>query len=143
MTATTGTKGDKLRPSPLVNADNAFFWEGAARGELLIQACGVCGDLCHPPSPLCPRCHSPQRVYKKMSGRGRVASYMLVHHPPNPYFEMPIAVAVVELEEGPSVTSNICDVPLADIDLGMEVEVFFAPTEGDLAVPLFRPVVKS
>jgi uncharacterized OB-fold protein len=68
-----------------------------------------------------------------------VASYIIVHHPPSPWFALPIAVATIELEEGPRVISNLCDIPLADIELGMEVEVFFAPTEGGLGVPLFRP----
>ena len=69
-----------------------------------------------------------------------MASYIIVHHPPNPWFELPIAVATIELEEGPHVTSNVCDVSLDAIDLGMRVEVFFAPTEReDVGVPLFRP----
>jgi uncharacterized OB-fold protein len=75
-----------------------------------------------------------------MSGLGRVASYMIVHHPPNPWFEMPIAVVSVELEEGPQVTSNIVGVPPAEVDLGMEVEVLFASTDDpEVGVPLFRP----
>lgn len=74
-----------------------------------------------------------------MSGRGTVASYIIVHHPPNPWFELPIAVATIELDEGPRVISNLREIPLGDIELGMEVEAFFAPTEGGLAVPLFRP----
>jgi uncharacterized protein len=75
-----------------------------------------------------------------MSGRGRVVSFMIVHHPPNPWFEMPIAVVSIGLEEGPQVTSNIVEVPLEDIDVGMEVEVLFAATaEPGVAVPLFRP----
>jgi len=128
------------RPTPVLTADNAFYWEGAGQGRLLIQACGACGELCHPPSPLCPVCHSADRVAREMSGRGRVASFVIVHHPPSPWFELPIAVATIELEEGPKVTSNVCEVPLEEIDLGMEVDVFFAPTDDDgVGVPLFRP----
>jgi uncharacterized OB-fold protein len=132
-----------LRPAPVLTADTAFFWEGAATGRLLIQACDACGELCHPPAPLCPECHSTARVTRQMSGRGRVASYIIVHHPPNPWFELPIAVVTVELDEGPRVISNLCEVPLAEIELGMDVEVFFAPTEGGLGVPLFRPVART
>jgi uncharacterized OB-fold protein len=128
------------RPAPTLTADNEFFWEGARRGELLIQGCEDCGTLCHPPAPLCPSCHSAARDTRAVSGRGRIASYAIIHHPPNPWFELPIAVVSVELDEGPRVISNICDVPLEEIRLGMEVEVFFEPTENDLAVPLFRPV---
>ena len=128
------------RPTPVVSVDNAFYWEAAGRGELLIQGCGACGQLCHPPSPLCPSCHSAERVTQSMSGRGRVASYIIVRHPPNPWFEMPIAVATIELDEGPQVTGNLVEVPLDEIDLGMEVEVLYAATEDpELGVPLFRP----
>jgi hypothetical protein len=76
-----------------------------------------------------------------MSGRGVVASYIIVHHPPNPWFELPIAVATIELEEGPRVIANICDLALEDIELGQPVEVFFATTDLEgVGVPLFRPV---
>jgi uncharacterized OB-fold protein len=75
-----------------------------------------------------------------MSGRGRVASFIIVHHPPNPWVELPIAVVEVELDEGPQVTSNVVDVAFEDIDIGLEVEVLFAATEDPtLGVPLFRP----
>ncbi len=128
------------RPTPVLTADNAFYWEGAGRGRLVIQACGACGELCHPPAPLCPACHSPGRIAKEMSGRGRVESFIVVHHPPNPWFELPVAVATVELAEGPRVMSNVCDVPMEEMEIGMEVEVFFAPTEEEgIGVPLFRP----
>jgi uncharacterized OB-fold protein len=128
------------RPAPTLTAESGFFWEGAARGELLIQSCDDCGMLCHPPSPLCPSCHSAARGTTVMSGRGRIASYAIIHHPPNPWFELPIAIVTIELDEGPRIISNICDVPFDEIRLGMEVEAFFEPTEDDLAVPLFRPV---
>ncbi len=128
------------RPTPVLDADNAFYWHAAAQGELRIQSCGDCGALCHPPVPLCPVCHSAERQNRPMSGLGRVASFMIVHHPPNPWFEMPIGVVSVELEEGPHVTSNIVGVPLEEVDLGMEVEVLFAGTDDpEVGVPLFRP----
>jgi uncharacterized OB-fold protein len=132
--------GGHRRPTPVLTVDNAFYWESAARGELRIQACDDCGALCHPPSPLCPACHSPRRVTRAMSGRGHVASFIIVHHPPNPWVELPIAVVDVELDEGPQVTSNVVDVAFEDIDIGLEVEVLFAATEDPtLGVPLFRP----
>lgn len=75
-----------------------------------------------------------------MSGRGRVASFIIVHHPPNPWFDLPVVVATVELDEGPRVISNVCDIPVDQVEIGMPVEVFFAPTdEPGVAVPLFRP----
>ncbi len=135
----TSETTEQRRPVPIVTEDNAFYWEGAGQGVLLVQACGACGELCHPPSPLCPVCHSPDRVPREMSGRGTVASFIIVHHPPNPWFKLPIAVATIELEEGPRVVANICGVPLEEIELGQPVEVFFAATDQDgVGVPLFR-----
>jgi uncharacterized protein len=129
------------RPTPVLTVDNAFYWQGAARGELLVQACGECGKLAHPPSPLCPSCHSRNRTTQEMSGKGRISSFMIVHHPPNPWFEMPIPVVVIELEEGPEVVSNVVGMALDAIDIGLEVEVLFAATDDpDVAVPIFRPV---
>lgn len=134
----------RLRPAPVLTADNAFYWDGAGQGRLLVQACGACSELCHPPSPLCPSCHSPDRVAREMSGRGRVASYLIVHHPPSPWFTLPIVVATIELAEGPRVVSNLCGVPLDEVDLGLEVEVFFEPTDEEgIGVPLFRPVAAA
>lgn len=129
------------RPAPVLTAENAFYWEGAARGQLLIQACGTCGELCHPPSPLCPACHSADRVAQEMSGLGRVASYIIVHHPPNPWVELPAVVANIALDEGPTVISNVCDVPIGQVELGLRVEVFFVDTDqSGVGLPMFRPV---
>jgi uncharacterized OB-fold protein len=130
----------RLRPAPVVDRENEFFWTGAAEGRLLIQACADCGVLRHPPTPLCPRCQSARAEPRQMNGHGQVAAFIIVHHPPNPWFELPIAVASVELDEGVNVTSNLCDVALESIEVGMEVDVFFAPTQGGFGVPLFRPV---
>jgi uncharacterized OB-fold protein len=131
----------RTRPAPVLTDDNAFYWEAAGRGQLLIQMCGACGELCHPPAPLCPVCHSPNRQHKETSGRGTVASYIIVHHPPVPWLDLPVAVATITLEEGPSVTSNVCEVAVYEVHLGMEVEVFFAPTDREgIGVPLFRPI---
>ena len=132
-----------MRPTPLLDADNAFYWHAAGQGELRIQSCGACGNLCHPPLPLCPVCHSADRRSRHVSGLGRVASFMIVHHPANPWFEMPMGVVSVELDEGPQVTSNIVGVSLDEVDIGMEVEVLFARTDDEeVGVPLFRPRVR-
>jgi hypothetical protein len=136
----TDAAPEYTRPAPVLDADSAFYWRAAALGQLHIQSCGACGALCHPPVPLCPVCHSSDRQNREVSGLGRVTSFMIVHHPPNPWFEMPIGVVSIELEEGPQVTSNIVGVPLEDVDIGMEVEVLFAGTgDPEVGVPLFRP----
>ena len=127
-----------MRPQPTMTADSEFFWKGAAEGKLLIEECAECGLLRHPPAPLCPECHSSRIEHREVSGRGHVASFIIVHHPPNPWFELPVAAGIIELEEGVAVISNISDVPLDEIEIGMPVHVFFEATEGGYGVPLFR-----
>jgi len=131
---------DHVRPAPVVTPDNAFYWKAAGRGEFVIQACGDCGQLQHRPLPICPACHSSNRVERPVSGRGSVSSFLIVHHPPNPWVALPVVLADVELAEGPHVTSNIVDTAPGDVVLDMEVEVLLAATdEPELGVPLFRP----
>lgn len=123
-------------PKPL---DSAFWWEGVEAGELRIQRCTGCGTLRHPPRPMCPHCHSLDKDYVVASGRGTVYSYVVHHHPPVPGFEMPFAVAIVELEEGTRVVGNVIDIPTDDVHVGLEVEVAFVPSAKGRVLPQWRP----
>jgi uncharacterized OB-fold protein len=128
------------RPDPVFTPDAAFFWEGAARGELLGQRCARCLRFAHPPRPMCPHCHSTQREVIKLTGRGTVYSWIMPRHPqPLGFAESPV-VALIDLQEGIRLVSNVIDVPLARMRPGLPVEVTFAPTQGGRAVPIFRPV---
>src|SRR5262245_29855983 len=132
----TESGGAPTRPDPIVSRDSAFFWEGAARGELVAQACAACGALRHPPRPMCPRCHALERREVRLSGRGRVYSWIVPRHPAPYGFAEPPVVALVELEEGIRIVSNVVGVAPGE---GLAVEVEFAPTRGGKAVPVFRP----
>ena len=127
------------RPDPIVTADAAFFWEGAKRGELLAQRCADCGNLQHPPRPMCPACHSVHRQEARLSGRGEVYSWIIPRHPPALGFTQPPVVALIQLEEGIRLVSNIVGVADDQVSVGMPVEVQFEPTVGGYAVPVFRP----
>jgi uncharacterized protein len=133
------TAGSATRPDPVYTPDAAFFWDGAARGELLGQRCADCQRLVHPPRPMCPACHSVKRETVKLSGRGSVYSWVIPRHPaPVGFAEAPI-VALVELEEGIRLVSNLIEVEPTAVRAGLAVEVSFAPTRGGRAVPVFRP----
>jgi len=122
------------------------FWDGTARGELLIQACGSCGATRMPPRPMCPACRSIDVAWKKVSGRGRVWSFVVPHPPLLPaYAEVaPYNVIVVELEDDPSIRlvgnlvasadGGINEVDPATIRIGEPVRVVFAQIE-DVALP--------
>ena len=127
------------RPDPIETPDTAFFWAAAARGELVALGCADCGDLRHPPRPMCPRCHSTRRREVRLSGRGRVASWILPRHPAPIGFAEPPIVALVDLEEGLRLVTNLVEVAPEVITPRMPVEVAFAPTAGGRQVPVFRP----
>ena len=127
------------RPRPAINRDNAFFFEGAARHELLIQRCTSCDQLRHPPGPMCPHCQSLDWDTVTASGRGTIHSFVVAHHPQIPSFEYPLPVVLVELEEGTRLVSNIVGVEIDDIAIGMPVEVHFTDFGDGLVLPQFSP----
>lgn len=124
---------------PAVNRDTAFFWEGVRAGELRIQKCGDCGEVRHPPGPVCPSCRSVNRTYTPVSGTGEIYSYVVHHDPPVPGIETPFVVAVVELPEGVRVVGNIVECPLEKVGIGMPVRVTFREVDDELILPMWVP----
>jgi uncharacterized OB-fold protein len=139
----TAEEPRRLRPAPVLTQDNEHFWLAAAEGRLVIQRCAGCGRFHHPPRPICPECHSGDQRWHEAAGRGVVYSYALLHHPQHPSFEYPVPAVLVELDEGVRLVSNLVGVEADQVHIGMPVEVAFEPTAGDLAVPVFRPVVSA
>ncbi|AYE97268.1 nucleic acid-binding protein [Mycobacterium paragordonae] len=130
------------RLPPTISADTEFFWNGLRDNKLLIQRCKGCGTLRHPPRPMCPHCRSLEWEAVESSGRGIVYSYVMPHEPKFPFFEYPYVVALVELEEGIRVVSNLTDIDPADVTVGMPVEVYFQSFDAageDLVLHQFRP----
>jgi uncharacterized protein len=127
------------RPRPPITRDNAFWWEGVKAGKLLIQRCGGCGTLRHPPRPMCPRCHSLAWDTVESSGKGIVHSFVVSHHPRVPAFDYPLAIGLIELEEGTRLVSNVVGIDPVDVHVGMPVEVFFEAFDDELTLPQFRP----
>ena len=128
-----------MRPAPVVTDDSAVFWDAAAGHRLVAQRCASCGILRHPPRPMCPHCQSLRSEPAQLSGRGTLYSYAVLHYPQNPAFSYPVLAALVDLDEGIRVVSNLVEVEPARIEIGMPLEVTFAPAGGDSSVPVFRP----
>ena len=128
------------RPKPPRNQDNAFFWEGVDRGELLIQHCTSCGKLRHPPRPMCPNCQSLEWDTVTASGKGEVFSFIIPHYPQVPFLEYPYVVAVIALEEGTRLISNVVDIDPGDVTIGVPVAVRFVKVDDELTLPVFAPV---
>ncbi|MFE7837432.1 bifunctional MaoC family dehydratase N-terminal/OB-fold nucleic acid binding domain-containing protein [Streptomyces sp. NPDC057474] len=126
------------RPRPVVNRDNAGFWEGVSRHRLLIQRCTDCATLRHPWLPGCNACGSPEWDTVEASGDGTVYSYVVMHHPPFPAFDPPYAVGLIELAEGARIVSDVIGVPYDKVRIGMPVRLEFARYDEELELPVFR-----
>ena len=119
------------RLAPAISPDTEFFWNGLRERKLLIQRCAGCGALRHPPRPMCPQCRSLDWKAIESSGRGTVYSYVMPHEPRFPFFDYPYIVALVELDEGVRLVSNLCGIDPADVTVGMPVEVHYQTFDGD------------
>lgn len=129
------------RPLPEFDDVSTPFWEAAARHELVLQTCGSCGAVRHPPRPVCPTCLSWEHTWKPASGRGRVWSWVIAHPPVLPAFadKAPYNVVVVELDEGVRMVGNLLEVANEEIHEGMTVEVAWEDVEDDVTLPQWRP----
>ena len=129
------------KPLPRPSEDSAPFWEAAHKGELRMQRCGDCGHIRFPPALLCARCLSERAEWVLLSGRGTVFSWIVVHQSQHPAFntDVPYNVAIIELEEGPRLHTNIVDGANDRIYIGMPVEVTFERVNDDTALVKFRP----
>ncbi|MEV0115122.1 OB-fold domain-containing protein [Streptomyces sp. NPDC050844] len=128
------------RPRPVINRDNAGFWEGVARHQLLIQRCGDCRALRFPWLPGCNACGSLEWDTVEASGQGTVYSYVVMHHPPFPAFDPPYAVALIDLAEGVRMVSNVVGVPSDKVRIGQPGLLEFQRVDEELELPVFRPV---
>ncbi|GHH05985.1 bifunctional MaoC family dehydratase N-terminal/OB-fold nucleic acid binding domain-containing protein [Streptomyces lanatus] len=113
------------RSRPVVNRDNAAFWEGVRRHRLLIQRCTSCGTLRHPWLPGCNACGGLDWDTVEASGEGTVYSYVVMHHPPFPAYDPPYAVALIELAEGVRMIGNVVGVPYDKVRIGLPLRLEF------------------
>jgi uncharacterized OB-fold protein len=125
-------------PPPQVTNENRPFWDGARQKKLMMFRCDSCGRYRYPPVPCCKRCLSTKGTWTEVSGRGTVWSWVVIHRPYFPGAEVPYQVAIVELEEGPLVGTNIVNARDDEIHVGAPVKVAFKQIENDIALPVFE-----
>lgn len=126
------------RPDPIMSVEGAFFWKAADEGRLVVQNCGNCGMLHHPPRAFCPECLSPKKEEAPLSGRGTIVSWVMPIHPPAFGFDVPPIVALIELEEGIRLVSNVEGADPKTLKVGLPVKVAFANTRGGHKLPIFH-----
>ncbi|MCC3306363.1 Zn-ribbon domain-containing OB-fold protein [Sneathiella sp. HT1-7] len=132
------------KPVPVANPDSAVFWEACNEKRFLIQSCNSCGEKQFYPRALCKSCHSKDLEWQEVSGRGKVKTFTVVNHAPSPAFkaDLPYVLALIDLEEGVRAMMNILDCDVADVHIGMDVELTFE-RRGKQYIPQAKPVSKG
>ncbi len=129
-----------LRPRPRLDPLTRPYWSAARAGRLLVQRCTTCGHTQHYPRARCRRCLG-EPVWEQSSGTGRVHTFTVVRQNHAAPFDrlQPYVVAMVDLDDGPRLLSNLTDVAPDDVAIGLPVEVWFLVVDDDVALPMFRP----
>jgi uncharacterized OB-fold protein len=133
------------KPVPIVNPWAKPFWEAARDEKLMIQRCDVCEKHVFYPRLTCPHCFSGDMRWVEASGKGTVYSYTVVtNNAPSAFIQdMPFVIAIVKLEEGVQMLSNIIDCDPQEVQCDMPVEVTFEKLDAEFTLPKFRPVHKE
>ncbi len=134
---------DYKKAIPVPTPETQHFWDGCQRGELILQRCKDTGKAYFPPRPFSPFTGSKNIETFKASGRGVLYSYVINHRPAKGFEnEAPYAIAVVRLDEGVNMMTNIveCEQTPEALQLDMPVEVVFEQITDKINLPKFRPV---
>jgi uncharacterized OB-fold protein len=131
-----------LRPQtgPVPHASSPVstpFWQGCQAGELRYQRCGACGLSNFPPTEHCRQCLSDELRWERSGGAGEIYSWTVVHRPVTAEFAPPYAPAIVTLDEGYQMLTNIVGVAPDDLAIGMRVRVQFHAVSPDVTLPYF------
>ncbi len=126
------------KPLPEADAASRPFWDGAMEGRLMLMRCADCQAWRLPSRRHCDQCLSDNYTWEQASGRGVVRTFGVMHQKYHPAFEVPYNVTIVELAEGPRITTNLIGISNADIRVGMPVVVEWE-RHSDVALPKFRP----
>ncbi len=127
------------RPLPVPDGDTRPYWDAAKERRLLIQRCQDCHRAIFYPRSICPHCASDRVAWIAASGRGTVYSYTVVHRAPAAFVgDVPYVVALIELEEGVRLMSNIVGCSPSDVRIGGAVTVVFDDVTPEVTLPKFR-----
>jgi uncharacterized OB-fold protein len=131
----------KPLPRPLSPELTRPFWEAAKRHELVIPRCTTCDHLFFYPRSECPRCLSTHLEWVRVSGRGRLHTYTIVYQPANAAFrdDAPHIYAVVQLDEGPRMISNVVQCAIDAVNVDMPLEAVFDDVTPEWTLVKFKP----
>jgi uncharacterized OB-fold protein len=126
---------------PVIEDETRPYWEATRDRRLLIRRCRACGAAHFYPRPFCPGCWSDDVVWEEASGRATLYTHSTVYRNDLPPFgeRVPYVAAVVDLEEGPRMMTELTGIEPADAQIGMPLEVEYRNLTDEVAVPVFRP----
>ncbi len=128
------------KPIPQADEESAPFYEGARRHELMLMRCLACGAWRLPSRPRCPDCWSTETEWARASGRGTLYSFGVMHQNFAGFEDQtPYKYAVVELEEGPRIVSNVVGVPDGELRCDMRLQAVFDDVADDATLVRFTP----
>jgi len=129
------------KPLPTISGETKPFWDSCRLGNLVIQRCGECSQYQFYPRGICAHCWSNDIKWIKSSGKGTVWTYTITYQNRTPGFaeDVPYVLALVELEEGVRMFTNIVECNPRDVTIGMPVEVTFIRANDQISIPYFRP----
>lgn len=132
---------DVSKPEPRPAPESVPYWEAAKEHRLRLPQCRACEKHWFPPSRSCPHCLSDDVAWSEVSGRGKVFSFVIYDRVYHPSFEadVPYVVALIELEEGPRLISNVVGIAPSEVRCEMKVRVVFDDMPGGASVPKFAP----
>jgi len=130
------------KPLPIADSDSHAMWEGLKKGELLLQHCEDCGHVQYYQQGLCRICQSKKLIHRAASGRGIIHSYSVVHRSPGPAFrdDVPYAVLLVELEEGPRMISSLLGKDFTHLEIDSPVAMKTMKISEQVFLPCFELV---
>jgi len=134
--------GEYQKPLPIPNEDTKPFWDGLKEHKLRIQKCSQCGQFRFPPRIICPYCMALESEWVEVEGRAAVYAFTVVHRAYTPAYEseLPYVVAIVELEEGVRLVTNIVGCKPEQVAIGMRVQLSFEDVTPEFTLHRFRPV---
>jgi len=129
----------RILPDP--TPETRHFWEGCKAGELRLQRCCACAMTYFPPRPFCPGCTSRDVEVFAASGKATLYSYVINHRPRPDMGKEPHSIAIITLEEGPRMLTNIVNCPQTPeaLQLDMPLQVLFEPQNDEITLALFEP----
>ena len=130
------------KPLPTIAGETKVFWDGCKKGELIIQQCNSCNEYQFYPRGICSNCWTTDIKWVHSTGRGKVWTYTITYQNRTPGFaeDVPYVLALVELEEGVKMFTNIIECDPKEVKIGMDVEVTFVRANNFITIPYFKPI---